>query len=88
MSLDQLQALKVWHQRHWREHPVERLTWDAVLTLWLMGWVGMPAALLAGHSHTAMAAFVLLFLPAAYAALRQRLHRRGRLRCDWLTSLR
>ncbi len=29
---------------------------------------------------------LLLLLPRLYVRLRRRLHRRGRLRCDWLTS--
>jgi hypothetical protein len=30
----------------------------------------------------------LLFLPQAYVAWRTRMHRAGRLRCDWIVALR
>ena len=46
MTLDQFHALKVWHRRHWRRHPVEKNTWEGILTIWLLGWVGALAALL------------------------------------------
>ena len=46
MTLDQFHDLKLWHQRHLREHPVEKHVWDVVLTLWLIGWVGAPVAFL------------------------------------------
>ena len=88
MTLQQLHALKVWYRRHWRDHPVEKNTWDAVLTLWMMGWVGAPAALLIGQPWAEAASLGVLFLPGLYVALRTRLHRKGRLRCDWITALR
>ena len=44
MDLEALQRIKQWHVSHQREHPVEYHAWDAMLTLWLMGWVGrIPA---------------------------------------------
>ena len=88
MTLGQFHALKVWHTRHWRDHPIEKTTWDAVLTLWLMGWVGGGAALLLGESWAVLTCLALLFLPNAYVAWRRHLHRVGRLRCDWITALR
>ena len=45
MTLDQFQSLRMWHLRHWQQHPVEKHTWEGVLTLWMSGWVGGPAAL-------------------------------------------
>jgi hypothetical protein len=32
MKLVQFENLKAWHQRHWREQPVEKHVWDMVLT--------------------------------------------------------
>jgi hypothetical protein len=89
MTLEQFQHLRQWHQRHWRDQPIEKQTWDGVLTLWLIGWVGCPAALLS-HAPWAAAACVtlLLPLPGVYVGLRARLHRQNRLRCDWLATLR
>ncbi|MGZ5216971.1 MAG: hypothetical protein ACXWIG_10665 [Caldimonas sp.] len=88
MSLDQFHELKLWHQRHRREQPFEKHVWDMVLTFWLAGWVGAPAAFLI-HAGWALAiCTVLVFLPGAYVWLRRRLHRAGALRCDWIRALR
>lgn len=88
MTLDQLHDLKLWHQRHVRERPVEKQVWDAVLTLWLIGCVGAPVAFLIDRLGAACLGLALLFLPGAYVALRRRLHRAHRLRCDWIAALR
>ncbi len=88
MTLSQYQALRQWHTHHSREHPLEKNTWDTVLTLWMMGWVGWPAALLLDLGWAQLACLLLIFLPGAYVAWRTRMHRRGRLRCDWISALR
>ena len=87
MKLVQFERLKTWHQRHWREQPLEKHTWDVVLTLWLAGWVGFPSAFLVHAGWAEITCVALLFLPSAYVALRRRLHRRGLLRCDWSAVL-
>jgi hypothetical protein len=87
LNLDQFHELKLWHQRHRREQPLEKHVWDLVLTFWLAGWVGGPAAFLI-HAGWALALCVaLLFLPSAYVALRRVLHRANIVRCDWLRTL-
>jgi len=86
MTLSQFQAVKLWHTHH-HGHPLEKTTWDAVLTLWMMGWVGFPAAILLDAGWAELACLAALFLPGAYVTWRARLHRRGRLRCDWITAL-
>ena len=88
MTLDQLHELKLWHQRHVRDRPLEKHVWDAVLTLWMMGWVGGPTAFLIHLRWAALLCVALLFLPGAYVALRRRLHRAHLLRCDWMAALR
>ena len=88
MKLDQLQDLKVWHQRHWRHQPLEKHAWDVVLTLWLAGCVGLPSALLTHAPWGSAVCGALLFLPGGYVRLRTRLHRAGLLRCDWIAALR
>ena len=88
MTLAQYHALKVWHIRHCRDRPLEKAAWDLVLMLWMCGWVGLPAALLVDAPLAFGTCGALLFLPGAYVALRRRLHRRGVLRCDWVTALR
>jgi hypothetical protein len=87
MTLDQLHDLKLWHSRHAGDRPLEGHVWNGVLTLWLTGWVGAPAAWLLGHDMLAVAGIALLLLPGAYVATRRRLHRRRLLRCDWITAL-
>ena len=88
MTLDQLHELKRWHERHGRAQPFEKHAWDVVLTFWIAGWVGTPAALLV-HAGWALATCgALVFLPGGYVALRKRLHDRQRLRCDWIVVLR
>lgn len=84
MTIQQLSILKQWHVLHKRERPIEFHTWDAVLTLWLMGWLGIPAEIILWQLYGLIACTALLLTPAAYIALRRRLHLSGRLRCDWL----
>jgi hypothetical protein len=88
MTLDQFHDLKVWHTRHAGDQPLEGHVWNGVLTLWLIGWVGTPAAWLMDAKPMAVCAPALLLLPGAYVAVRRRLHRKGRLRCDWIAALR
>jgi hypothetical protein len=87
MTLHQLSVLKQWHVSHKRERPIEFHTWDAVLTLWLMGWLGVPAELLLWQVYGLAACAGLMLVPAGYVKLRRRLHASGRLRCDWLDAL-
>jgi hypothetical protein len=87
MKLAQFESLKAWHQRHWREQPLEKHAWDLVLTLWLAGWVGFPSAFVVHAGWAEIACFALFFLPGGYVALRKRLHRVGVLRCDWTVAI-
>lgn len=84
MSVDELQRIKQWHVRHWREHPVECQLWDAMLTLWVMGWVGWIPAFAFDALWVAPLLAAAMSAPALYAAWRMRAHRQRRLRCDWL----
>lgn len=88
MTLDQLHAVKQWHLSHRPLRPVEYHVWDTVLTLWVMGWMGLPAALILQRPSVVGACVALFFMPGGYVGLRRRLHRTNRLRCDWLGSLR
>ena len=87
MTLDQFQELRLWHLHH-GNRPVEGVVWNGVVTLWMMAWVGTPAALLLGWDEVVVAGLALLFLPSAYVAVRRQLHRRGLLRCEWIGALR
>jgi len=87
MTVHQLSVLKQWHVSHRREQPIEFQAWDAVLTLWLMGWLGVPAELILWQLYGLIACTALLLTPGVYVTLRRRLHAQGRLRCDWLEVL-
>lgn len=84
MTLSQLALMKAWMVDHRWDAPMEYHTFDAVLTLWLMGWFGAPASFMLDAGWAVLACVALFFTPVAYCALRRRLHRRRRLRCDWL----
>lgn len=85
MTLDELQRIKQWHVAHRRENPLEYHLWDAVLTLWLLGWIGWLPAFVMGDAFWGVPACLLaLRVPDAYALWRARAHHARRLRCDWL----
>ncbi|MBT9491520.1 MAG: hypothetical protein IV107_04075 [Paucibacter sp.] len=87
MTLIQLTQIKRWLFLHGRRHPLELCAWDMVLTAWVLGWVALPALLLI-HAWSLLPLCPAGFLlPGFYASWRIRLHRSGRLRCDWLTAL-
>jgi hypothetical protein len=83
MTLQQLSAVKRWLVAHRRDRPVEYHTWDAVLTLWLVGCAGAPAAVLLSQPLGLVACVLSFFVPTMYVQMRLRLHRQRRLRCDW-----
>lgn len=83
MTLDELQRIKQWHVAHRADHPVEYHLWDAVLTLWLMGWVGWLPALAFGAAWATPLCMTAMFAPSLYVAWRAKAHRARKLRCDW-----
>lgn len=87
MSLQQLQNFKRWHIGHFHGHSVEMAVCDAVLSGWLMGWMSLPVLVLLDEWAWLPLSLLLSVLPATYWSLRARLHRRGILRCDWLSSV-
>jgi len=84
MTLQQLNDLKRWHVLHRREHPIELALLDGVLSFWVMGWIGVPAAIAIGEPLALLLSLTLVTMPRGYVAARARLHRAGRLRCDWI----
>ncbi len=88
MKLQQYQELRMWHLRQGHRHPVERALWDAVLTVWLLGWVGAPTAFLLHLGWAELGCLSVLFLPGCYVAVRRTLHNKRRLRCDWIIAVR
>jgi len=86
LTLAELQRIKQWHVAHRHDHPLEYQLWDALLSLWLMGWIGW----LAVFALELIWAFPLCLLasqaPRLYVGWRRRAHRLQRLRCDWLRN--
>lgn len=87
MTLNQLSAMRAWMVANRHGRPVENHAWDAVLTLWLMGWMGAPAFIVLDDLWAELACVALFFTPRIYLWLRHRLHQRRRVRCDWLVVL-
>jgi hypothetical protein len=87
MSLQELSQIKRWLRLHGNRHPLELHVWDLVLMCWVLGWVGVPTLLLLNLLDCLPLCLAASLLPTAYARARRRLHRQGRLRCDWLTAL-
>ncbi len=85
MTLAEIQRIRQWHVAHRSDHPIEYHLWDAVLTLWLLGWVGWLPAFATGDAVWAAPLFLVgMHAPSAYTRWRARAHERQRLRCDWL----
>lgn len=87
MTLKQMSRIKRWLLLHAHRHPVELQAWDLVLMFWVLGLTTVPVLLLTDTFTLLPLSLLGFLLPSVYAALRGRLHRRGRLRCDWLTAL-
>ena len=86
MTLNQFSDVRAWHLGH-RDRAIEFHVWNTVVTLWLLGWIGLPASALLQGRAAAVGAFGLCLLPGVYVRLRRRLHRAGWLRCDWIGAL-
>jgi hypothetical protein len=84
MDLDTLQRIKRWHVSHQSDHPVEYHTWDVMLTVWLVGWVGWIPAFTFDALWLAPFLVLAMAAPTLYVHWRARAHQKRRLRCDWL----
>lgn len=84
MTLQEMQRIKQWHVSHRGDHPLEYQLWDAMLTLWIMGWVGWLPAFAFDALWAAPLCVLAIAAPTLYAGWRSRAHRAHRLRCDWL----
>jgi hypothetical protein len=87
LSLSDLQRIKQWHVAHKSDHPLEYQLWDAVLTLWVMGWVGWLPAFALDALWTIPLCLAAMQAPCLYVSWRAHAHRTRRLRCDWLGGL-
>ena len=84
MHLDELKEIKRWQLAHRDSHPVEYRLWDAMLMVWLMGWIGWLPAMVLGTPWVFPACVLAIAMPDLYAGWRARAHHSSRLRCDWL----
>jgi hypothetical protein len=88
MTLKQVSQVRRWLLLHGQQgHAVELQALDLVMILWVLSWVSLPSLMLIGLWGVLPLCLAAFLLPTVYAALRRRLHRKGRLRCDWLTAL-
>lgn len=87
IPLARLQRIKNWHSAHPHVHPVERQVWDAVMTLWVMGWLAWLPAWIFGAIWIYPLCAIGLLAPKIYIRLRIVAQRGGRLRCEWLQLL-
>ena len=88
MSLEELQQIRQWHAGHRRDHPVECRVWDAMLMLWVVGWVGWVPAFMFAAWWAAPILALAMSAPTMYVALRIKAHQARRVRCDWLAVVR
>src|SRR5579872_3440750 len=84
LTLARLQRIKQWHVAHKADHPLEYQLWDAMLTLWIMGWVGWLPAFAFGAPWAYPLCVLGILAPRLYVGWRVRAHKAKRLRCDWL----
>jgi hypothetical protein len=86
VTLAQLQRIKQWQVAHKAAQPLEYQAWDAILTLWVMGWVAWVPALVLGVPWALPLCLMGVAAPRLYLGWRRRAHEAGRLRCDWLDA--
>ena len=84
VSLNELQRIKKWHVAHRAEHPLEYHLLDAVLTIWMMGWVGWMPAMMFDAEWAFPFCALGMALPTLYVRWRARAHAMQRVRCDWI----
>lgn len=86
VPFSELQRIRQWHVDHAHDHPVEYQLWDAVLTLWFVGWVAwLPAWALEAWWVAPLCPLGML-APRLYIAWRARAQALNRLRCEWLKN--
>ena len=88
VTLAQMQRLKNWHAAQQGGCLFETAVWEAVLTVWLMGWIGWLPAFAFDAPWAYPLCILAMFAPTLYVDWRLRLHETRRLRCDWLDAVR
>lgn len=87
LTLAHMQRLKNWHAAQQGGRPVEKAAWDAVLMMWLMGWIGWLPAFVFEVPWACPLCLLGMFAPRLYVDWRLRSHETHRLRCDWLDTV-
>ena len=84
LTLQQMSKLKDWHVLCRGTNAVDYEVWNAVLTVWLMGWIGCLPALIIDALWALPFCLLGVLAPQFYVYVRVRAHKTGQLRCDWL----
>jgi hypothetical protein len=87
VPVERLARIKRWMREHRSQRPVEYHCFDAVLTLWLIGAVGLLPSLILLQWAALPVCVVLMFAPRLYLRCRARWHQNGLLRCDWFACI-
>lgn len=87
MTLGQLAQVKRWMRLHGQQHVLELQAWDLVLCGWVLGWSALPGMMVLQLWEALPLLLLGVLAPSLYVRWRIRLHRHGRLRCDWLCAL-
>jgi hypothetical protein len=84
VPLSELHRIQHWCKEHALDHPVEHELWDAVLTVWLMGWVGWLPTWVLDAWWAGVLCVLGMLAPSLYVGWRRHAHALNRLRCDWI----
>ncbi len=83
VPFSELHRIRRWHVEHEQDHPLEYQLWDAVITCWLMGWVGWLPTFALDAWWASGPCLIGMMLPSLYVSWRTRAHATNRLRCEW-----
>ena len=84
VPLSELHRIQHWCKEHALDHPVEHELWDAVLTVWLMGWIGWLPTWVLDAWWAGVPCVLGMLAPSLYIGWRTQAHALKRLRCDWI----
>ena len=84
VPISELHRIRKWHVEHAQDHPLEFQLWDAVITCWLMGWVGWLPTFALDVWWSGPLCLLGMLLPSMYIAWRTRADALNKLRCDWI----
>jgi DNA-binding transcriptional LysR family regulator len=74
ITLAQFKRLKEWRELQRAAHPVECQIWEAVLTAWMMGWIGWLPAYVFEAPWAYPLCVLGLLAPRMYVYARARAH--------------